>query len=138
MQHDREFDLDLILPSQFVGTLCREAPSKTGEHQLLIAVLEDAIHCFQKHMHARKKTERRLFEEAERWIMAEDDARVVRAGDEPVAFSFENVCDLLGIDADYLRSGLQHWHDAQAAIAGQRGFSAHLAGGARQRVPAAT
>ncbi|MFI5395214.1 MAG: hypothetical protein ACHQ9S_06730 [Candidatus Binatia bacterium] len=131
MKHDRDFELDLILPSQFAGTSRREAPSKKGEHQLLIAVLEDAIHCYQKHTHARKKTERLLFKEAERWIMAEDNARVVRAGDEPLAFSFENVCDLLGIDADYLRSGLQRWRDAQLAIAGQNGFSAQLAAGVR-------
>jgi hypothetical protein len=32
-------------------------------------------------------------------------------------FSFENVCDVLGVDAAYLRGGLRRWRAAQLAAA---------------------
>src|SRR5579875_408424 len=57
--------------------------------------------------------ERRLMvavlEDAEAWIESPDRTWL---------FSFENICDVLGIDADYLRRGLREW---KARMAGGRG-----------------
>src|SRR5947207_3430942 len=53
---------------------------------------------------------RQLFHEAEEWI---EDA------DQSWLFSFQNICDVLGLDADYLRRGLRVWKEG--ALEGRRG-----------------
>jgi hypothetical protein len=77
-----------------------------GERRLRLAVLEDAIACFQKHAGARHSRGRRLFREAEAWIME---------GGQNSAYSFEEVCDALGLDSNCLRDGLRQWSERQAA-----------------------
>lgn len=104
------FEPDIMLPSQFFATLARQAPIKRGECQLLIAVLEDAVHCFQKYIFARSRRERRLFDEAETWMMRCD---VVLPEDQRPALSFEYICEALGLDPDYLRHGLKRWREHQ-------------------------
>jgi len=71
-----------------------------SERRLIIAVLEDAVHCFRKYAFATDPQGRRLFQEADEWIR--NDGR-----ESP--FSFENVCDALDLNPAYLRSGLEHW-----------------------------
>lgn len=112
---------DLILPSQFAGTLRRDAPLKQGEHQLLIAVLEDAIHCYQKYLHATNKNDRQTFREAEQWIMGRDTTAPQRGINKTPGFSFENVCDVLGISPDYVRTGLRRWRETQPLPAQESG-----------------
>jgi hypothetical protein len=93
------FDPDIILPTQHFAAIQRKKfPS--GEHRLLVALIQDAIECFQKHMHARDAKRRQLFLDAQGWIGSEDDRGV---------FSFNNVCMLLGMNPDYVRQGLEHW-----------------------------
>jgi hypothetical protein len=70
-----------------------------GERRLVAAVLEDAIACFQHHRFARRPSVRRLYEDAEAWLFGTDGG----------AFSFEDICQLLEIDADWLRAGLSAW-----------------------------
>jgi hypothetical protein len=96
-----------IRPSQFFASQRRQALSKTAEHQLLIAVLDDAIQCFRKYARPKNRRERRLFEEAKRWLMSEDEAPLHRANNTAPYFSFPYVCQALGFDADYVRHGLQ-------------------------------
>ncbi len=113
-EHDRHqaeerlnelFEPDILLPIQYFAALKRKRFS-CGEHRLLIAIMQDAIECFQKHLHARDTKRRQLYMDAEAWITAEDDDGT---------FSFENVCDLLGMNADYLRQGLLAWRDRERA-----------------------
>jgi len=68
------------------------------ERALLLALLEDAIHCYRKFADARNRAGRQQFHEAEEWLMGGGDGWV---------FGFENICDFLGIDAEYLRRGLR-------------------------------
>jgi hypothetical protein len=72
----------------------------TAEEELFLAVLEDAIICFQKYIFARDPRGRELFVEAEAWIMS-------NAND--ALFSFLSVCDHLGVAASYLRQSLLDW-----------------------------
>ena len=65
-------------------------------------MLEDAVHCFQTYLLARKPHERRLFQEAEEWIDSTDAHWY---------FSFENICDTLEISAEYVRRGLREWRE---------------------------
>ncbi len=92
---------ETMRPSQFFATLRRQAPRKKGEYQLLIAILKDAVDCFLN------QRNRHLFEDAARWIMGEEDPRAVRNDDRAPTFSFGYICEVLDIDAEYLRSGLR-------------------------------
>ncbi len=92
---------DTLLPSQYYAALKRKATHEP-ERRLAIAVLQDAVDCFQKHLRARDRKARQLFVEAEEWISSEDRSW---------PFSFENICDLLQINAAYLRRGLLTWRE---------------------------
>jgi hypothetical protein len=109
----RLLEPDALRPSQFFATRRRQARRKTGEYQLLVAVLQNAVDCFQKYVWARSKAERRLFKEAEQWIMGENEGHAADAA--RLAFSFPYVCEVLDIEPDYLRDGLRRWRDAQLA-----------------------
>ncbi|GIW42278.1 MAG: hypothetical protein KatS3mg076_2855 [Candidatus Binatia bacterium] len=105
------FQPDTILPSQFFAALGRRGRHEP-ELRLVIAILQDAIECYQKHLFARDQKSRQLFRDAEEWIFS---------GDKEYFFSFENVCMLLNIDPDWLRQGLLRWRARQEALrAGQR------------------
>jgi hypothetical protein len=94
---------DTLLPSQYFAALKRKGAHEP-ERRLAIAVLQDAVDCFQKHLRARERKARQLFLDAEEWISSED---------RTWPFSFENICDLLQINAEYLRRGLTAWKERQ-------------------------
>lgn len=74
------------------------------EKGLMFAILEEGISCFQKHLFARTQKGKNLFREAEAWILERDSDDV---------FSFENICDTLGLSPNYLRAGLIAWKNQQ-------------------------
>ena len=76
------------------------------EKALMRAVLEDAVCCSQKYVLVRDRRGRTLFKETASWIFDDDDSQV---------FSYRNACDVLGIDADYLRRGLLRWKEERLA-----------------------
>ncbi len=101
------FTPDTLLPSQFFDRLRRRS-EYDGERRLMIAVLEDAVDVYRKQAGARDPRGRQLFVEAESWVEDNDRAWL---------FSFENICDVLDIDATYLRRGLREWK--KRALAGE-------------------
>ena len=110
-RHGGLLDPDVVLPAQYFRVL-RGRASYGGERRLIIAVLEDAINCFQKNLFARDNRGRRLFCEAENWLMS---------ADRELPFAFENICEFLSLDAEYIRKGLCRWaYAAQSKAA--RGF----------------
>ncbi len=72
----------------------------------MLAVLEDAVACFQKYASARDGKRKTLFSEAEDWIQNENGDQV---------FSFENISEVLELNANYLRQGLLRWKEKQLA-----------------------
>jgi hypothetical protein len=90
------FQPDTLLPSQYFDRIRRRA-RYDAEHRLMIAVLEDAIDVYRKQIGARDPRNQQLFREAEDWIEDRDRTWL---------FSFENICDVLDLDAEYLRRGL--------------------------------
>ncbi len=96
------FEPDTLLPEQFFSILGRKPLQ--GEKRLLLAMLEDAVHCFQTYLLARKPHERRLFQEAEEWIDSTDTHWF---------FSFENICDILCIHPGRMREALKKWKEEQ-------------------------
>lgn len=93
------FDDDVADSAEYLETIRRKVALEPERH-LMLAVLEDALVCFQKNLFARTAKKRAEFAEAEGWILSEDDSAL---------FSFETVCDTLGIEPGYLRRGLAEW-----------------------------
>src|SRR5579862_1542328 len=89
---------DVVLPVQFFDVLRQRSPVQ-GERRLMIAILEDAITCIQKYVGARTGSERRLFQDARGWMLS-------NSGDP---FSFEYVCEAVGLDPAYVRNGVERW-----------------------------
>jgi hypothetical protein len=118
------FEPDVLLPIQYFAALKRKRFS-SGEHRLLIAIMQDAVECFQKHIHARDSKRRQLYLDAESWISSEDYSGT---------FSFNNVCDLLGMSPEYLRQGLIDWRDRERSRRRGRLFDAVRNHGIRERV----
>jgi hypothetical protein len=77
---------------------------REGEEALMLAVLENAIEYFQKYAVAQSQREKRLFREAEEWILEKNSDWF---------FSFENICETLGLYPDYIRQGLLRWKEAK-------------------------
>jgi hypothetical protein len=100
------FQPDELAAHQYQRTLERVRPLQP-EKRLMLAVLEDAIMCFQRYVHARGPKEQKLYENAASWIFARSDIR---------AFSFENICAVCGLDPDYLRTGLLNWRKQMNSV----------------------
>jgi hypothetical protein len=99
---DRSFGLfepDALLPAQFYAAF-RGGSAVRGEKRLMLAVLEDALDCYQKYAFARDGHGQQLFTEACEWIASES---------RDWFFSFENICETLEITPEYLRRGLESW-----------------------------
>ena len=89
----------------------------------MLAVLEDALWCFQENLRARDGKRKQLFDNVVSWFFETNGDRV---------FDFRNICNSLGFDADYLRKGLLQWRERQlskyyrvANSAGSRYSAAH-------------
>ena len=91
------FEPDFLVPVQFFD-LTRRRSTLDGETRLVFAVLEDAVRCYVKTVGASRRCDREQFDEVARWFHAE-------AGIHS-PFSFEYVCDVLGIEPTALRERL--------------------------------
>lgn len=93
------FEPDTLLPIQYFEAMRRKHLLE-GEKRLVLSVLEDAVECFMKCIDSPTNKGQRLFREAEEWITLEDKKWV---------FSFDNVCEMLDVNPEYLRRGLREW-----------------------------
>ena len=73
---------------------------------LMLAVLEDGIACFQGHFYKPSRTNEMLFKDAEEWIKSEDEG----------VFSLNTICETLGLDPGRLRKGLEQWKAKQIGV----------------------
>ncbi len=99
------FEPDTLLSAQYLENLRRKTLLEP-EKRLMLAVLEDAINCFQVNVMARSGRRKKLFNESEDWIMGWDDDWI---------FSFVSVCELLGFNPEYVRRGLLRWKEKKLA-----------------------
>jgi hypothetical protein len=115
---------DIILPSQFLQRVLA-----TPEKRLLLAVLEEAVGTYQRYAMMTDGRSRAVFAEVEAWFASEDVTRL---------YAFVPICEALGLDATYVRSGLepwaakhrQRWHDTAPPC---YRFPFRRIGGTRQR-----
>lgn len=96
---------ETVLPAQFYVSSAKES----GEKRLLLAVLEDAIHCLQRYCRSESISQRRLYREAKEWIESGEE--------KPYTFHF--VCTVLNLDPDKLRAGLKKWLYPQLPESGE-------------------
>ena len=102
---DSLFQPDTVAPHEYFDTICRKALWQP-EKELMYAILEDAVGCFQNYLFARNKKGRELFLGAETWINGEESNSVL---------SIDNVCERLDLDPECLRSGLRRWKEKKLA-----------------------
>ncbi len=95
---------DTLLTAQYLETIRREN-HLDPEKMLMLAVLEDGVTCFQRDISTQDKKEKRPLSEEEEWVLMEQN------GDWP--FSFDNICETLGLNPGYIREGLQRWRHHQ-------------------------
>jgi len=112
------FQPDTLLSAQYYGNL-RRRNLLQPEMQLALAILEDAINCFQENLTAESGKRKKLFNEAEEWILEEDGDWI---------FSFRNVCEHLGFNPAYLRQGLLRWKQERQHHDGKVWGEVRLAG----------
>ena len=99
------FEPDALLPVQYFETLRRKVPLEP-EKSLMWAILQDAVDCYQKHLADPQDKHNGEFTEVESWITERDSDWFC---------SFDNICETLGIDPQYLRRGLFAWKEKQLA-----------------------
>src|SRR4029078_13058442 len=92
--HDRLaglFEPDVLLPAQFFAAFRREGGLER-ERLLMLAVLEDAVDCYQKYAHARDPRGQQMYDEARDRVISDDRTWL---------FSIENICEPLESHAAY-------------------------------------
>jgi hypothetical protein len=95
------FEPDTLLSAQYFGNLRRKTLLEP-EKRLMLAILEDAINCYQDNLLAKRGRAGRLFTEAEEWILEKGSDWI---------FSFKNICETLGFNPEYVRQGLLRWKE---------------------------
>jgi hypothetical protein len=96
------FQPDTLLAAQYFDNLRRR--TLEPEKRLMLAVLEDAVRCFEDNLSAQAGGKKKLFDEAEQWITERDGDWI---------FSFDRVCEALGFTPEYVRQGLLRWKEKQ-------------------------
>ena len=104
------FEPDTLLPIQYFEAM-RKKHLLEGEKRLILSVLEDAIECYMKCIEAATSKGQRLFRDADEWINHEDKRWV---------FSFDNVCDMLDINPEYMRLGLRKRKETRLELIARR------------------
>ena len=109
------FEPDVLIQYKY-SDICRPNIYLQPERLLMLAVLEDAIFCFQRFYRPANRRESAIFRDAEAWFWND---RL----DWP--YSFANVCQFLGFDPEYLRHGLLRWkahHPPESSPKAARGY----------------
>jgi hypothetical protein len=93
------FEPDVVVPGQFysadLGGL------KDGERKLMAALLSDGVQSFISQVSSNDRNEGDdNSSDAQKWV---------NTVDKDYIFSFDCVCDCLGINPDYLRAGLNRY-----------------------------
>src|SRR4030095_15952584 len=88
---------DTSMLEQYLDTF-RRSEHLEPEKSLRAASREDAVQEYRKYSRAHDADGKKRFREVEEWIM--------RGGNDWI-FSFDNVCELLGLDPQYVRRGLR-------------------------------
>jgi len=95
------FQPDTLLSNQYFDNMHRRTVLDP-EKKLILAILEDAVDCFKENLFADGGRRKMLFDDAEQWIRADGGDWV---------FSFDHICEALGLSPAYVRQGLLRWQE---------------------------
>lgn len=111
------YEAESILPSQFFDT--SNCILQEGERKLMAAVLSDGVEAYINYklseitavqqIRARSVSRKRTFQGR---FLSSDIQHWVESKDSSYVFSFDLVCEALGINPDYLRFGLNRYLDS--------------------------
>jgi len=99
MRYNGLFEPDVLIGELAAATRSR-AVALSSEKRLMLAVLRNALECYQHYLLADDRLGRELFEEAAAWIESTSTAGLC---------TFEGITEALDIDASYLRRHLAEW-----------------------------
>lgn len=119
------FQPDILIENQYQSTFRRRF-HLDPERVLMLAVLQDAVVCFQDNVKANCKRKQLMHTDAAEWIANEDRS---------YPFSFENVCEALGYDPAYMRQGLFRWKQKVLANPERKENGSPRARGSRRAAP---
>jgi hypothetical protein len=91
------------------------AATHSGEHRLMVAILGDAVALHVKSL-SGGSVRRRDAREAREWLASSDRS---------LPFSFESICDVLGLDSSYIRRGLRGAREQPAETAARFALRYH-------------
>ena len=100
MNLDSAVEPDIVLPAQYFT----RRRTRTPEHRLMIAMVQDAVRCIAKYRLAHEPRHRALFAEARLWLLASETSW---------PYSFECICEALDIDSDAVRESLDFTSDRE-------------------------
>jgi hypothetical protein len=103
---------DTLVGPQYLDTF-RRSEHLEPEKSLLAAILEDAVREYRKYNGAHDPKSKSQFNEVAEWFNRRDKEWI---------FSFENVCELLGLHPEYIRRRLL---EAQGEAAEENRQSRH-------------
>lgn len=106
------FQPDTLLPAEYIATFKRKLHLEP-ERKLMLAVLEDAITCYRRFAGVGAGKGRKLYREVEDWFMEEQSEWL---------FSFNNICEVLGFDPQYVRQGILCWKKGQLETRSETGI----------------
>jgi hypothetical protein len=112
------FQPDTVLSSQYFDNLRRKTLLEP-EKRLMLAILEDGIHCYLDNLGASDVKRKQSFEEATAWIAEKDGDWI---------FSFDSVCHALELNPEYVRQGLLRWKEGKPGRRFEAAPPAQLAG----------
>ena len=79
----------------------------SSERRLMLAVLNDAVACYQQYAGAREPGARRMFEDVSNWLDSTDRRS---------SLCFEKICDSLGMNAARIRRLLHELHERRRPV----------------------
>ena len=100
------FRSDILAPHEY-WSVNRPNRFRQPELELMLAVLEDALHRYYTNVQMRRRREKKMFKETEEWFFSSENEGV---------FTLENICSSLGIDPGYIRRGLTLFKDAHGIL----------------------
>lgn len=92
------FEPDVVLPSQYYSN--DDDGLRGGERKLMAALLSDGVEAYVAQCTSTNSNLSSSKIDAREWVDTQDQDYV---------FSFDNVCECLGINAEYLRLGLNRY-----------------------------
>jgi hypothetical protein len=101
---------EIILPAQFWSRPVQDLRTEP-ERRLMLAVLENAVLTLHRCALKPSAQGRRIATEVRTWIASNSRRH---------PFAFAAICDVLGIDMDYLRGMIARWTDEGAPTAKPR------------------